>query len=118
MTGYREHSFDPNAGGGGRPLRPFNWVQWTGVGFMAGAGVMLLAVVASAAGLLSPAFEHNAGLAAMMSVVGASLINSRREGSTDLAPELAPARRKWLLITIVVCVAIIGAAVVIEFSGA
>ena len=118
MSGYREHSFDTNAGGGGRPLRPFNWVQWTGVGFMAGAGVMLLAIVASAAGLLSPAFEHNAGLAAMMSVVGATLINSRREGSTDLAPELASARRKWLLITVAVCAVILGAAAVIDLSGA
>jgi hypothetical protein len=118
MSGYREHRFDPNAGGDGRPLRPFNGLQWTGVGFTVAAGVMLVAVVASAAGLISPAFEHNAGLAGMMSVVGAILINSRREFLEDPAPELAQARKRWLLIAVLVCAVIIGAAVAIEFTGA
>ena len=119
MSGYREHSFDPNAyEQQGRPLRPFNWVQWTGVGFMVAAGVVVLAVFASAAGLLSPGFERNVGLAAMLSVVGVSLINSRREQGTQAGSEQLQRNRRVLLITVVVVAAILGAATVIEFSGA
>ena len=43
MSGYREHSFDPNAyEQPGRPLQPYNWVQWTGVAI----GVLGLAIIA------------------------------------------------------------------------
>ena len=116
MSGYREHSFDPHAyERPGRPLRPFNWVQWTGVGFMCAAVVLLLAVFASAAGLISPAFEHNAGLALVLSVVGTTLVNSRREPGTEVGSEQLAKNRRVLLITVAVVAAILGAATVIEF---
>lgn len=41
--GYRTHQFDPNAyEEQGPPLRPYNWVQWTGVA-IASVGVGLFA---------------------------------------------------------------------------
>ena len=42
MTGYREHSFDPNAyEQPGPPLKPYNWLQWSGVAVViAGAAVI------------------------------------------------------------------------------
>ena len=46
------------------------------------------------------------------------MISSRRHPNVDLAPELAPARRRWLLITTALCAVILGAATIIAFSGA
>ena len=37
MSGYRDRSnFDPNVSSDyGPPMRPYNWVQWTGIGLIA-----------------------------------------------------------------------------------
>jgi drug/metabolite transporter (DMT)-like permease len=118
MSSYRQHSFDPNAyQEHGRPMRPFNKVQWAGVG-LGVLGIALYAVYfAGRFGLTqqlldSPMF----GFAAL--IFGVVLVNSRRHPAHDVAPELAAARRRWLVIISVVCAAIIGAAVVIELTGA
>jgi hypothetical protein len=118
MTGYREHSFDPNGTTSyGRPLRPFNWVQWTGVGLAVVSIAINVAFLASAAGWIPKAIGSPA-LATGPLLVGVALINSRRVEVPDPAPELAAARRKWLIITVAVCAAILGAATVIAFKGA
>ena len=118
MSSYRQHSFDPNAyEPPGPPMRPFNWVQWTGVGL----GVLGLAIYAVYfAGrfgwtkelLVSPMF----GFAMLM--FGVVLINSRRQPAPDLAPELAAARKRWLIIILAISGVMIGAAILIELQGA
>ena len=114
MTGYREHSFDPNAyQDPGRPMRPFNWVQWTGVVL----GVVGLAVelvyFAGRLGWIEPLFARSPNMFALL-IVGIVLINSRREPPHDVAPELASERRRWLLIIVAACAVIIGVAVVVD----
>ena len=119
MSGYRDRSnFDPYANPNyGRPLRPYNWVQWTGVG-MGLAGLAIYAVYfAGRAGwmaqeLRTPMF----GFALVM--FGSVLIGSRREIRDDPAPELAAARKRWLLIILAVSIAVFGAAIAIDFKGA
>ena len=117
MTGYREHNFDPYAyEQPGRPLRPFNWVQWTGVAFeVLGLG-LFLAHLAAQIGWITPFFGTSLGFAAM--IIGMLLINSRREPGTQVGREQLAKNRRVLLITVLVCAVILGAAIVIEFLGA
>ena len=117
MSGYREHNFDPYAyEQPGRPLRPFNWVQWTGVAFeLLGLG-LFLAQIAAQLGWIAPFVGTGLGFAAM--IIGMVLINSRREPASQVDSEQLAKNRRVLLITILVCAAILGAAVVIEFLGA
>ena len=117
MSGYREHNFDPYAyEQPGRPMRPFNWVQWTGVGFeFLGLG-LFLAHLAGELGWIAPFFGTGFGFAAM--IIGLALINSRREPGNLVGSEQFAKNRRVLAITILVCAAILGAALVIEFIGA
>ena len=119
MSGYREHSYDPMANEGlGRPLRPYNKVQWLGV------GLQLLAILAygyyfaTKAGWVADLGFDPMLLGLPLLLVGMSLTYSRREGQHDLAPELAAERKRWLFITLGICGALLGVAVAIEFSGA
>ena len=119
MSGYREHSFDPNAyEQPGRPLKPYNWVQWTGVAI----GVLGLAIIAL--GLLGrlgwiPAwFDGPPAGAFMLPIIGISLINSRREPGTQVGSEQLEKNRRILFITTGVLALILGVIAVIEFSGA
>jgi hypothetical protein len=119
MTGYREHSFDPNAyEQPGPPLKPYNWVQWTGVVI----GVLGMALITL--GLLGrlgliPAWLDGAPAASfVLPLIGVALINSRREPGTQAGSEQLQRNRKVLLITVGVLAAVLGAAVAIEFSGA
>ena len=118
MTGYREHSFDPNAYEQlGRPMRPYNWVQWLGVVF-ASLGVLgYVAYAADRLGWISIGFDSPAPFISLP-LVGIALINSRREPGTQVGSEQLQRNRKVLLITVAVLAAILGAATVIEFSGA
>ena len=118
MSGYRQSSYDPNAYQRyGKPLRPYNWAQWTGVA-LALLGVLgYFAYAADRLGWISIGFDEPAPFISLP-LIGVALINSRREELPDEAPELASARRKWLIITIAICAAILGAAAAIEFTGA
>ena len=119
MSGYREHSFDPNAGLAAtqrRPMRPFNWVQWAGVGFEAAAIAVLLLYGAGLAGWI-PAHVNGVSPAIGLGLIGQLLINSRQDPADDPAPELAPARKRWLIIVTAVCVVVLGTATVITFLG-
>ena len=118
MSGYREHSFDPNAyEQPGRPMRPFNWVQWVGVAFMA-AGLLVDAFyVAGRLGWM-PELVSTTSMAFVPVIVGVALINSRREPGTQVGSEQLAKNRRVLLITVAILAAILGAAAVIEFIGA
>ena len=119
MSGYRQHSFDPNAFEQPQPpLRPFNWVQWIGfVLVMIGLAINLL-YFAGRFGWIPPLLESTSP-ALVLLIVGVVLINSRRQPGTDLAPELASARKRWLIIIIIgLCAAILGGAAAIELTGA
>ena len=78
MSGYREHSFDPNAyEQPGPPLKPYNKVEWTGVAI--GTVGVLLAVLhlAIRSGLLSFDFDVGA-VPVAFTFLGLALIYSRR----------------------------------------
>jgi hypothetical protein len=118
MSGYRQHSFDPEAyQAQGRPLRPFNYVQWTGVAL---AVLILAATAIHTAGLLGwirPVIGNPSPMIGLM-VVAVVFINSRREPSTLVGSEQLRKNRRWLLITTLICVAALGAAALIDFIGA
>jgi len=118
MSGYREHSFDPNAyEQPGRPMRPFNWVQWCGVALFAVGMVLYGMLFAGRFGWIAPVVStSSAGFVPV--IVGVALINSRREPGTQVGSEQLAKNRRVLFMTILVCAAIHGAALVIEFIGA
>lgn len=119
MSGYRQSSFDPEAyQTAGRPLRPFNWVQWIGVGLeVVGLGLFLLTTVGKV-GWIPQAANIPPISGVMLMLVGVSLINSRREPSVDVTPEQRAANRRLLIITVGICAAILGAAALIDYLGA
>ena len=119
MAGYRDTSnYDPYASPRyGKPLRPYTWVQWTGVALMAIGIALDVAYFAGRLGWLWKPMDAPM-LALPPLFLGVSLINSRREEVPDLAPELAAARKRWLLIVTLICVVVLGAAAAIDLLGA
>ena len=119
MSGYRDRSnFDPYATPRyGRPLRPFNWVQWAGVAFVViGLALDVLYFAGRLGWNRSPVNGPIVALAPIF--LGISLVNTRREVVADPAPELASARKRWMLIVLAICFAVLGAAIAIDFKGA
>jgi hypothetical protein len=114
MAGYRERSsFDPY-GLASRPARPFNWVQWTGVGLdVIGIGLYLV-YFAGRVGWIAPKVSSPM-IALPLIMLAIPLINSRREPVPN-APELAAARLKWMVGTVIVCAVIFGIAAIIAFA--
>ena len=118
MTGYRDTStYEPFGTAYGRPLRPFNWVQWTGVALVAVGLAIDLAYFAGRLGWIREPLDTPT-LAIVPLIVGVSLVNSRREELNDPAPELAQARKRWLIIIAAVCAVILGVAAIIDLKGA
>jgi hypothetical protein len=118
MSGYRVHSFDPNAyEQPGPPMRPYNWVQWTGVGLIVFSLAGLGAYLAGRVGLL-PEWIDSAFPLFMLAPLGSVLVNSRRQPATSVGPEQREKNRKVLIITIAICAVVLGAAAFIEFQGA
>ena len=118
MAGYREHSFDPFAyEQAGAPMRPYNWVQWTGIA-IGTIGILINVVyVAGSLGWM-PKLIGSSSLGLPAIVLGIVLINSRREPSTQAGSEQLAKNRRVLLITTAIVVAILGAATVIDLLGA
>ena len=116
MSGYRDTSnFDPYASPRyGKPLRPFNGVQWTGVALILFGLAMYFAYFAARLHWIRDLLGSPAPAIGPL-MLGVALVNSRREELTDLAPELAADRRRWLIIVTLVCVVVFGAALVIDF---
>jgi len=120
MAGYRDTDmgYDPHAyEQPGRPLRPYNWVQWTGVALIVASIASLLAYFAGRAGWIAPLIKE-VQVSTALAIIGSVLVNSRREPGTQAGEAQLRRNRKVLLITIAVCVAVAAAAVVIEFKGA
>jgi hypothetical protein len=119
MTGYRQSSFDPNAyEQPGAPLRPFNAFQWLGVA-IASLGVLLFLVqIAGRFGWIPDWFGDVSSSAVMLTLIGTLFINSRRERGTQVGSEQLVRNRRILLITVAILAAVLGAALVIQFTGA
>ena len=114
MGGYREASFHPSTGGPeyGRPLRPFNKWQWTGIAFMAlGVGVML-SVFAARLGWIRQTGDL-LPLGSTLCIFGGLLVGSRRE---VLSPEESASHQRRALIGALAICAVVG--VILYFSGA
>ena len=119
MSSYRDPIYDPNAWEQpGRPMRPFNWVQWLGVAFVAVATVAYFYAAGAAFGWV-PKLRFQPMMAGLpLLLIGLALVNSRREPGTMVDSEQLAKNRRVLAITILVCAAILGAALVIEILGA
>ena len=118
MPGYRDtSSYSPYGEPAmGRPLRPFNWVQWTGVALAAiGLDVQFL-YFAGQFGWV-PAWIRNPGIGTPGLFLGVVLVTSRRQPDIDLAPELAPARKRWMTIVTILCVVTFGVAIILTLLG-
>ena len=80
MSGYREPSFDPNAGGDyGPPLRPFNKVQWIGAGLGTVGVLVMLAALAANFHLFRAETKDWLPMGTSFCALGTVLINSRRQ---------------------------------------
>ena len=108
MSGYREHIFDPNAGGDhGPPLRPFNKFQWAGVGFVVFGILAMVATFAERLGLYRADTKDWLPMAAMFCGFGSVLINSRRQPGG-----LRPETRRKRMVVLAVAVMLFGAAII------
>ncbi|WP_308517876.1 hypothetical protein [Sphingomonas flavescens] len=119
MAGYRDNSgYDPYAyEQPGPPLRPYNWVQWTGLVIVVVGGIYSLASLLGQAGLI-PLHLKSTQPFASLPLLGILLIHSRRAPGTPAGTEQLRKNRQVLLITVLICAVILGAATVIELTGA
>jgi hypothetical protein len=118
MNGYRQSNYDPEAyQQEGAPLRPYNWVQWTGIALGVVGLALVLADVAGELGWINPWFDGNPPLVLLL-ILGVVLINSRRAPATDVTPEQRAANRRMLFITLAISALVLGAAAIIDLTGA
>ena len=118
MSGYREHSFDPNAYEQPGPvLRPYNWVQWTGIVLGTVGFALFVLGVAAKFGWISEEFDLGFGPVGLL-LAGSALVNSRRGPGTPFDEQQLRRNRRTLVITVFACAVILAAALVIEFQGA
>jgi hypothetical protein len=101
----------------GAVVRPFSAGQWCGVALLGVGVALLLAMFGEFKGVTWLHGFHRAP-AWLPITLGGVLISSRRHAYVDQAPELAAARRRSLIIVVLICTAVIGAATLIEFTGA
>jgi len=121
MTGYREHGFDPNAYEVmGPPLKPYNWVQWVGVVFVALGVVAFLGYCAEKLALV-PHWLSSPAPVIMLGGLGSMLVNTRRQPipEAEQAEYRRKLRRNTILALIVAALAaIVGFAAAFYFKGA
>ena len=117
MSGYRDtSSFDPNAYQRlGPPIRPYNWVQWSGVGMGCVGVAIALAYLAGRAGWIAQSLESpTPGIGFLM--IGSILINSRRQ---TLPGEVRTPNRRLLVLVATALVAFaVGLSAILYFQGA
>lgn len=118
MSGYRQSSFDPDAfEQPGRPLRPYNMVQWAGVALgTVGLGLFLLHYAGRLGWIDSIVERSSAGF--IPTIIGVALINSRREAPSLVTGEQLAGNRRTLVITLIVVAAMLGVAALIDLQGA
>ncbi len=118
MSGYRQSNFDPNAyQEAGAPIRPFNWVQWTGIALGGFGLVLTTANVAGQLGWIDPLIDGNPPTFLFL-IFGVILFNSRRHPPTDVTPDERATRKRWLIVIAFVCAFILGLAAAIDLLGA
>ena len=117
MAGYRDTSnYDPYAGGDyGPPLRPYNWVQWTGVAIGLVGVAIDLVYLGGSLGMI-PKLLDSPSVGISLPLIGAALINSRRQPGEPLTAERK--RRALIIIAVAAAVCVLVAAAVIYFKGA
>jgi len=116
MGSYRDSSYDPNAyERPGPPVRPYNWVQWTGVAMGCVGMAIALAYLAGRAGWIgSPLESPTPGVGFLL--IGSILINSRRHpGSGGVR---STSRRTLIAISLALVAFAIALAAVLYFQGA
>ena len=117
MTGYREHSFDPYAyEQPGPPLKPYNWVQWSGVAIGSVGAALITLNLLGKVGWIPQWVDDPSPASFVLLVVGMVLINSRRGPAVQVGSEQLAKNRRTLLITVAICAAILGIAAVVEFA--
>lgn len=112
MSGYREHSFEPNHWEPmGPPIRPYNKVQWCGAGLIVIGFGIFLAYIAGRFGWTKAVIDDPMMSTSFM-IFGMVLINTRRH---PVAPELREQakRRTMVALTIALVVAVIAAGIAI-----
>ena len=116
VMSYRESSYDPNAyERPGPPMRPYNWVQWSGVGMGCVGVAIALAYLAGRAGWIAQPLESSTpGIGFLM--IGSVLINSRRQPGSG--PVRTTSRRTLIAITIALVAFAVALAAVLYFQGA
>jgi hypothetical protein len=120
MMSCRQSSFDPNAyEKPGKPLRPYNWVQWTGVAIASIGMLGCLLFLANEVGVVHLGLKEPGPFIALP-MIGMFLVNSRREPGTPMTDEqIARQRRIAFIILGVALVAFaIGLTAAIYFKGA
>ena len=119
MAGYREHGYDPNAYERPGPvIRPFNWVQWTGVGIAAVGAVLATLYLLAKTGAIPPKFGKPTTAPFMLMLVGTTIMNSRRHPGMPIDEDQRAKNRKMLIAVALICAAILGIAVLIASQGA
>ncbi len=113
---YRESSYDPNSyERPGPPLRPYNWVQWTGFALGLVGMAIALAYLAGRAGWIRNPMDSPT-LAFPFLMFGSVLINSRRQpGSGEVR---STSRRTLIAITVALVAFAVALAAVLYFRGA
>ena len=116
MSGYRESSYEPNAyQRPGSPMRPYNWVQWSGVGSaLVGMGIALAYLAGRAGWIHDPLDSPMPAIIFVM--LGSVLINSRREPGSG--PVRVTSRRTLIVIMVGLVAFAIGLAAALYFQGA
>ena len=114
MSGYRQSGFDPEAyERPGKPLRPYNWVQWLGVVFGSLGVIGCLLFLAQQIGLVDVGLKEPGAFIALP-MIGVVLVNSRREPGTPMTGEQIARQRRIILIAF----AVAGLAAIIGFAAA
>jgi hypothetical protein len=114
VSGYREiSSYNPREPRPGAPARPYDRVQWIGVGVGSLGLFVLLADIAGRFGWIPKPFDDPSALITAFTVLGTVLVSSRRGPAPDLSDPEVAARRRWALAGALVLAALIGAAIAI-----
>jgi len=114
---YRQSSYEPNRWEPqGPPARPYNGVQWTGVAIAVFGAAGCVYYLLGKAGLV-PKLLDDATPFAVLPIIGATLVSSRRQ---SISPEQAARQRRRALIVAAVALAavIVGLAIIFLVKGA